>query len=49
MVFSYGIYLLQKMFYHRNLRNVQNTLILMRWDMFCIIPISARLMQNMFR
>ncbi len=48
MVFSYDIYLLQKMLYRQNLKSVENTLTLMRWDMSCITPASVRLMPNMF-
>ena len=49
MVFNYGIYRLQKISYYQNSKNVQNALMLMKWDMFCIIQINVRLMRNMFR
>ena len=44
-----GIYRLQKISHYQNSKNVQSTLMSMKWDMFCIIQINVRLMRNMFR
>ena len=48
MVFNYGVYSLVKKTSLPKFKEGAKHLILMKLDMFCIIPINVRLMRNMF-